>query len=81
MKLGFTGGSDSKEYTCQCRRGKRHGFDPWVRKIPWRRKWLPTPVFLPRKSHEQRTLAGYRPESHKESDMTEVTEHLIEDEL
>ena len=44
-----------------------------VRKIPWRRKWQPTPVFLPRKSHGQRTLAGYSPQGHKESDMTEAT--------
>ena len=42
-----------KEFTCQC---KRHGFNPWVRKIPWRRKWQPTPVFLPGKSHGQRSL-------------------------
>ena len=41
-----------KESTCQHR---RQGFDPWVGKIPWRRKWQPTPVFLPRKSHGQRT--------------------------
>ena len=39
---------------------KRCGFDPWVRKIPWRRKWQPTPVFLPGKSHGQRSLVGYR---------------------
>ena len=45
-----------KESTCQCR---RHGFDPWVRKIPWRRKWQPTSVFLPGKSHGQRSLEGY----------------------
>ena len=45
-----------KESTCQCR---RHGFDPWVRKIPWRRKWQPTPVFLPREFYEHRSLAGY----------------------
>ena len=45
-----------KESACQC---KRHGFDPWVRKIPWRRKWQPTPVFLPGKSHGQRSLVGY----------------------
>ena len=37
-------GSDSKEYACQCRRHKRQGFNPWVRKILWRRKWLLTPV-------------------------------------
>ena len=49
----------------------RHGFDPWVRKIPWRRKWYPSPVFLPRKSHGQRSLAGYSPCGRRESDMTE----------
>ena len=48
----------SKESACQC---KRHGFSPWVRKIPWRRKWQPTPVFLPGKSCGQRSLAGYSP--------------------
>ena len=40
---------------------RRSGFNSWVRKIPWRRKWQPTPVFLPGKSHGQRSLAGYRP--------------------
>ena len=45
-----------KECACQCR---RHRFDPWVRKIPWRRKWQPTPVFLPGKFHRQRSLVGY----------------------
>ena len=39
----------------------RDTFNPWVRKIPWRRKWQPTPVFLPGKSHGQRSLAGYSP--------------------
>ena len=58
---------------CQCRRRRRHGFDPSVRKIPWRRKWQPTPVFLPGKSHGQRSLAGCIPWGHKESDMTEHT--------
>jgi len=41
--------------------------DPWVRMIPWRRKWQPTLVFLPEKSHGQRSLAGYSPKGHKES--------------
>ena len=41
----------SKESPCQCRRCKRHGFDPWVGKIPQRRKWQTTPTFLPEKSH------------------------------
>ena len=40
---------------------KRHGFNPWVRKIPWRRAWQPAPVFLPGKSHGQRSLVGYGP--------------------
>ena len=47
------------------------GFHPWVRKIPWRRKWQPTPVFLSVRSRGQRSLAGYSPWGHKESDTTE----------
>ena len=50
---------------------RRPAFDPWVGKIPWRRKWQPTPVFLPGESHGQRSLVGYSPQGHKESDMTE----------
>ena len=46
-------------------------FDPWVKKIPWRRKWQPTPVFLPGKFHGQRSLAGCRPWGRKESDTAE----------
>ena len=59
-----------KESTCQLRRYKRCSFDPWVGKIPWRRKWQPTPVFLVGKSHGQRSLAGYSPWGCKESDLT-----------
>jgi len=51
--LGLLGDTSSEESTCQCRRHKRHGFNPRVGKIPWRRKWQPTPVFLPRESHER----------------------------
>jgi len=51
----------SKEPAFQGRRLKRHRFDPWVGKIPWRRKQRPTPVFLLGKSHGQRSLAGYSP--------------------
>ena len=40
---------------------RRHGFDPWAGKIPWRREWPPTPLFLPGESHGQRSLAGYSP--------------------
>ena len=54
-------GSTGKEPICQGRRCWRHRFDSWVRKMPWRRKWQPTPVFLPGKSHGQRNLAGYSP--------------------
>ena len=63
---GFPGGISGKESTCQCRRHKRWGFNTWVRKIPWRREWQPTPVFLPGESHEQRNLTGYSPWGHKE---------------
>ena len=70
---GFPGGTSDKESTCQCRRHKRLGFDPWVRKIPWRRAWQPTPAFLPGESHGQRSLAGYILEGCKKLDMTKVT--------
>ena len=56
----FPGGASGKEPACQCRRHKRCGFNPWVGKIHWRRKWQPTPVFLPGESHGQRSLTGYR---------------------
>src|SRR5574337_155407 len=60
-----------KDSTCQCRRRRRGGFNPWVRKIPWRRKWQPTPVLLPGKSHGQSSLVGCSPRGHEESDTTE----------
>ena len=56
----FPGCASGKELACQCRRHKRCGFNPWVGKIPWRRKWQATPVFLPGKSHGQRSLVGYK---------------------
>ena len=74
-KSGFPGSASGKEPSCQCRRCSRCGFDPWVRKIPWRRAWQPTPVLLPGESHRQRSLAGYSPSGSKQSDMTEMTEH------
>ena len=61
-------GSDSTESAWQCR---KRALDPWVRKIPWRREWLSTPVFLPRELHGQRSLVGYSPWGCKESDMTD----------
>ena len=51
-----------KESASQCRRCR---FDPWVKKIPWRRKWQPTPAFLPVKPHGQRSPAGSSPWDHK----------------
>ena len=65
----FPGGSDGKASVyLQC---GRPGFDPWVGKIPWRRKWQSTPVFLPGKSHGKRSLIGHSPWGCKELDMTE----------
>ena len=64
----FPGGSDGKSI---CLQSGRPGFNPWVGQIPWRRKWQPTPVLLPGKSHGQRSLAGCSPWGCKESDMTE----------
>ena len=68
---GFPGGASGKEPACQSRRRKRLRLYSWVRKIPWRRQWLPTPVFLPGKFHEQRSLASYNLWGCKELDMTE----------
>ena len=68
--LDFPGGTSGKEPACQCRRCKRPRFYPWVGKIPWRRKWQPTLVFLPEKVHGKQNLAGYSPWSRKESDTT-----------
>ena len=65
---GFPGGSDAKESTCQCRRLQKPGFDPWrIGKIPWRREWQPTPVFLPGESPWTEEPGR----GHKESDMAE----------
>ena len=69
----FPGGTSGKEPSCQCRRHKRRGFNPWVAKIPWRRAWQPTPVFFPGESHGQRSLVGYSSWSRTDSERTEVT--------
>ena len=66
--FSFPGGSGDKSVCLQCR---KHGFDPWVRKIPWRRKWQPTPVLFPEKFHGWRSPIGYSPWGCKESDTTE----------
>ena len=70
--LGLPCGLDGKQPACECRRTR---FNLWVGKIPWRRKWPPTPVFLPGRSHGQRGLVGYSPYCHKESDTTERFTH------
>ena len=57
-----------KSICLQCRRPR---FDPWVEKIPWRRRWQPTPVLLPGESHGWKSLVGYNPWGRKESDTTE----------
>ena len=66
---GFPGGTMAKNLPANAG-SKRCRFNPWVRKILWSRKWQPTPIFLPGKFHEQRSLAGYSPWVRKESDTT-----------
>ena len=68
----FPGGTSGKELVSQYRRLNRCGVDPWVKKIPWRRAWPPTPVFLPGEPHGQEP-GGHSPWGCKESDMTEQT--------
>ena len=58
---GVSGKKKKKTTSPPNAKDKRHGFDPWVEKIPWKRAWQPTPVFLPGESHGQRNLAGYSP--------------------
>ena len=75
MGLGLPGGVSGKEPACQCTRRKRCRFYPWVGKIPWRRAWQTTPVFLPGESHSQRSLVGYNPLGGQESDRTKATQY------
>ena len=72
--MAIPGGLVVKKSACQCRRLR---FDPWARKIPWRRNWLPTPVFLPGEFHGQGSLVGYSPWGCKELDMTEEHFHMV----
>ena len=65
--IRFPDGASGKEPTYQCKRYKRHEFDPWVGKSPWRRAWQPTLVFLPRESHGQNSWR------HEELGTTKVT--------
>ena len=69
--FSFSDSANGKESTCQCRRCKRRRLNPWVGKIPWRRKWQPTPEFFPGKFHGQRSLAGCSPWGLRESVMTQ----------
>ena len=73
IKKGKTIATSGKDPTWQRRRRKRRRFSPWFRKIPQRRAWQPTPVFVSGECHGQRSLAGYGPQGFKESDMTEAT--------
>ena len=76
-KKRLPGGARGKESVCQCRRCKRCGFDPWVKKIPWSKKWHPTPVFLPGKFHGQRSMAGYSPMGLWRVRHDRATEHTL----
>ena len=69
VEMGFPGGSVVKNLPAM----RRHEFNPWVRKIPWKKKWQSTPAFLPEESHGQRSLRGglCSPWGHKELDMVE----------
>ena len=69
--MGFPGGTSGKGLTCQCKRHKRQWFDPWVRKIPWRRAWQTTPVFLPEESPQTKEPGGLQVHGMAESDTTE----------
>ena len=75
VKSGFPGGAVVKNMSANAGdagdTGLITGPSHWVKKIPWKRKWQPTPVFLPGKSHRPRSLAGYSPGGCKESDTTE----------
>ena len=70
-RMDFPGSSVVKEFTCQWRRCRSRWFDFWIGKIPWRRKWKPTLIDFPWKSHGYRSLAGSSLWGHKELHMTE----------
>ena len=76
LSFGLPQWLSGKKIHLQGWRYRRLGLDPWVREIPWRRGWQPTPVFLPGESHGQRSLTGYSLYSHKQTDTTETTEHI-----
>ena len=69
--MGFPGGAVVKNLSANARGTRSHGFNSWVRKIPWSRKWQPTPVYLPIKFNGQRSMVGYSSWYCKELDTTE----------
>ena len=81
FEKGYTQGGSSqvallvKNPPANAGRRKRCRFDSWVGNIPWRKKWQPTPVFLPGEFHGQRSLVGYSPQGHTELEKTEATQH------
>ena len=68
---GFPDGSDGKKKKKNCLHCRRLQFNPWVKKIPWRREWKPSPVFLPGEPHGKRSLEGHGPWGRRESNTTE----------
>ena len=75
--VGFLGGTSGKEPSC---RWRRHGFNPWVGKIPWRRAWQPTPAFLSGESHGQRSLVGYSPRvANSQTQLKKLSTHTCKD--
>ena len=74
LTLNLQGGVSRKEPACQFRRCKRCGFYPCIGKIPWRRAWQRTPVFLHRESHGQRSLEEYSQQGRRQLAMTEATQ-------
>ena len=71
--MGLPGGASDKNPTCPCRRHKRPGFNPWVRKIPGRSTWQLTPVFLPGNPMDRGAWQATVHKGHKELDTTEAT--------
>ena len=70
--IGLPRWLSGEESACNAGDAKTLRFDPWVGKIPWNRKWQPTPVFLPGESHGGKSLVGYSPWGHKELDTTKL---------
>ena len=76
QKLWLPRWCSGKESACKCRRCENHGFCPWIRKIPWRRKWKPTLGFLPEKSHGQAVVHGVTESDTAESQsQTQLSTH------